>query len=100
MKDTDRHLLTGKQLAFAIEHGLPVFFTLTMHNPDDQHMNIRGKFYVERTGDDNQLELFKDKEKTDGRGYSIEYWEPDEKCYYLGDEAIEQFCTIANTEYQ
>ncbi len=25
---------------------------------------------------------------------------PDEECYYIADEAIEQFCTIANMEYQ
>lgn len=100
MKDTDRHLLTGKQLAFAIEHGLPVFFMLTMHNPYDQRMSLKGTFYVERTGIENQIELFSDKEKTNSQGYSSEYWNPDEECYYVADEAVEEFYAISNTEYE
>lgn len=99
MKDHERELLTGKELSYAIDNNLPVFYTLTMHNPDDSHMNIRGKFFVVRTGDGNQLEVFKDRNHDDSRGYSAELWEQDESCSYLGDEAIEQFSKVAKVKY-
>lgn len=99
MKDIERELLTGKELAYAIDNKLAVFFTLTMHNPDDNHMNLMGKYYVARTGDGNQLELFKDKKLEDSRGYSVDCWEPSDDCSYLGDEAVEGFYKCSKIKY-
>ena len=71
-----------------------------MHNPYDTHMNIRGKFYAQRNGNDIECTLHKTKDMHDDTGYFFyECYEPNKKCTHIGDEFEEWIFKYSDLKY-
>lgn len=97
MKDIERRMLEVNDLTSAWIRALPIFYVRNIHNPDDKHMNIRGKFYIQKTMDD-EFELFYDKQRTRSTGNYINF-NIHIHCTDLEDDFVHTCYAISGVKY-